>query len=66
MEEEDTKWEKKKRRTEDDVGTIQPGCDDGGDEKLGTVGVLAGISHGEQARLAVLQLEVLVYRFGHH
>lgn len=31
--------------TEDDVGTIKPGSDNGGDEELRTVGVLACVSH---------------------
>ena len=34
--------------------------DDGGDEELRAVGVLAGVSHREEARLGVLELEVLV------
>jgi hypothetical protein len=34
--------------------------DDSGDEELRAVGVLASIGHGQQARLGVLQLEVLV------
>ena len=32
----------------------------GGNEELGSVGVLSGISHGKETRLGVLQLEVLV------
>jgi hypothetical protein len=34
--------------------------DDGGDEELGTVGVLASVGHGEETLLGVLELEVLV------
>lgn len=33
---------------------------DGGDEELGTVGVLAGVGHGQLALLGVLELEVLI------
>lgn len=33
---------------------------DGGDEELRTVGILAGIGHGEETLLRVLKLEVLV------
>ena len=32
----------------------------GGDEELGTVGVLSGVGHGQPAGTKVLQLEVLV------
>jgi hypothetical protein len=45
---------------ENDVAAIEPRGDDGGDEELGAVGVGASVSHGEQTRLGVLQLEVLV------
>jgi len=31
-----------------------------GDEKLRTVGVLSGVSHGQEERLSMLQFEVLV------
>ena len=48
-------------RTEDDVGTIEPGSYDGGDEELRAVGVLASVSHGEDTGLRVLELEVLIY-----
>ena len=48
-------------RTEDDVRVIEPRGDDGGDEELGAVGVLAGVGHGEDVGFAVLELEVLVY-----
>lgn len=33
---------------------------DGGDEKLGAVGVAAGVSHGQVARAGVLDAKVLV------
>jgi hypothetical protein len=42
------------------MGTVQPRGNDSGDEELRSVGVLAGVGHGEQTRLSVLQLEVLV------
>jgi hypothetical protein len=59
---------------EDDVLAIEPGGDDGGDEELGAVaagvrGALksdeslrdgSSIGHGQEERLVVLQLEVLV------
>lgn len=45
---------------EDDVLTIQPRGDDGGDEELGAVGVGASVGHGEKSRLGVAVLEVLV------
>lgn len=34
--------------------------DDGGDEELGAVGVLAGVGHRQLSLLGVLELEVLV------
>lgn len=34
--------------------------DNGGDEELRSVGVLAGVGHGEETLLGVLELEVLV------
>ena len=34
--------------------------DDGGDEELRPIGVLAGVGHGEETLLRVLELEVLV------
>jgi hypothetical protein len=46
--------------TEDDVLTVQPGGNDGGDEELGSVGVGSSVGHGEQEGLVVPQLEVLV------
>ena len=47
-------------RTEDDVRVIEPRGDDGGDEELGAVGVLASVGHGKKEGLGVLQREVLV------
>jgi len=44
----------------DDVLSVQPAGDDRGDEELRAVCVWAGIGHGEQAGLGVLELEVLV------
>jgi hypothetical protein len=37
----------------------EKGCTSG-DEELGSVGVLSGVGHGEETRLGVLQLEVLI------
>ena len=48
------------RRTENNVRAIEPAGDDGGDEELGPVRVLSSVSHGEDTRLGVLELEVLV------
>jgi hypothetical protein len=45
---------------EDDVLAIQPGSDNGCNEELGAVGVWAGVGHGEETWLGVLDLEVLV------
>ncbi|KAK6539314.1 hypothetical protein TWF694_009548 [Orbilia ellipsospora] len=45
---------------EDDVSAIEPAGDNSGNEKLGTVGVLAGIGHAQQTWLGVLDLEVLI------
>jgi len=44
----------------DDVGTVEPAGDNGGDEELRSVGVLASVGHAQQTRLGVLHLEVLV------
>lgn len=43
-----------------DVFAIEPVCGGGGDEELASVGVGSGVGHGQNARLGVLQLEVLV------
>ena len=51
----------KKKHTEDDVSTIEPGGHNGGDEELRAVGVLSGVSHGKDTGLGVLELEVLIY-----
>ena len=48
---------------EDDVTTIEPGGDDGGDEELRAVGVGAGVGHAEHEGAAVGELEVLVCEF---
>lgn len=48
------------RRTEDDVGAIEPGGNDRGNEELRAVGVLSGICHGQSTGLGVLELEVLI------
>jgi hypothetical protein len=45
------------------VSAVQVGSGDGGDEKLGSVGVPASVGHGEESRLVVLQNEVLVREF---
>ena len=42
------------------MGTIKPRRYDGGDEELRTIRVLAGVSHGKEALLRVLKLEVLI------
>lgn len=46
--------------TEDDVLSVQPGGDDGGDEELRTVGVGSSVGHGEEEGAIVLKLKVLV------
>lgn len=46
--------------TEDDVGTIEPRGDDGGDEELGSVGVLSSVGHGKETGLGVLKVEVFI------
>ena len=45
---------------EDDVLAVEPRSDDSGDEELGSIGVGAGIGHGEEEGFGVLELEVLV------
>lgn len=49
---------------EDDVLTIEPAGDDGGDEELGTVSVTASVGHREETGAIVLKLEVLVLELG--
>jgi len=49
--------------TEDDMLAIEPRGDDGGDEELGAIGVGTSIGHGQQARLGVGLLEVLIGEF---
>jgi len=44
----------------DDMLAIQPARHHGRDEELGAVGVLAGVGHGQQSGLLVLEVEVLV------
>lgn len=46
--------------TEDDVLSVEPRGDNGGDEELRAVGVGSGVGHGEEVRLVVLELEVLI------
>lgn len=43
--------------------SIQPAGDNGGDEKLGAIGVWSSIGHGEKVWPIVLQLEVLISEF---
>jgi len=45
---------------ENDVLAVQPRGDDRADEELGTVRVWASIGHGKDARLSVLEGEVLI------
>jgi hypothetical protein len=45
---------------EDDVASVQPACDDRGNEELAAVGVFAGVGHAEKALAGVLELEVLI------
>ena len=49
---------------EDDVAAIEPAGDDGGDEELGAVGVLAAVGHAQETLAGVLELEVLVRELG--
>ena len=48
----------------DDVLAVEPRGLNSGDEKLGAVGVLAGVGHRQQARSVVFQLEVFVRELG--
>ena len=43
-----------------DVPSIQPACDNSGDEELGSIGVCARIGHREDAWRVMLQGKVLV------
>jgi hypothetical protein len=42
--------------------SIEPGCWRCGDEELRTIGIGAGISHGEKPGLSVLHDEVLIWK----
>jgi len=46
--------------TEDDVLAVEPRGDDGGDEELRAVGVGTRVGHGQDTRLGVSSLEVLI------
>jgi hypothetical protein len=46
--------------TKDNVLAIQPRGHDSGDEELRTVGVGTSVSHGQEERTVVLQLEVFI------
>lgn len=46
--------------TEDDVLSVEPRGDDGGDEELRAVRVRASVGHRKEVRLVVLELEVLI------
>lgn len=48
---------------ENDMGSVQPAGRNCGDEELRSIGVLAGVSHGELTRPGVLHLEVLICEF---
>ena len=45
---------------ENDVFPVEPRSLNGGDEKLGTIGVGTGVCHGKEELLAVSELEVFV------
>lgn len=45
---------------EDNVLAVEPGSYNGRDEKLGAVGIGAGVSHREEERLAVCEFEVFI------
>ena len=49
---------------ENNVLAVQPGCNNGGDEELGAVGVGARVGHGEETFLGVLLDEVLISKLG--
>jgi hypothetical protein len=44
------------------VLSVQPRSDDSGDEKLGSIGVGTGVGHRQKSRLAVFELEILIYK----
>jgi len=46
--------------TEHYVSAVEPAGDDGGDEELRAVGVLACICHGQKSGLSVLKFEVFI------
>lgn len=46
--------------TEDHMLVVEPRARDKSEEKLGAIGVRASVSHGEQAWLGVLDLEIFV------
>jgi len=50
--------------TKHNVLAVQPRSLDRGDEELGTIGVGAGIRHGQNVRAGVLELEVFVGELG--
>mmetsp|Transcript_62401 Transcript_62401/g.71567 ORF Transcript_62401/g.71567 Transcript_62401/m.71567 type:complete len:201 (+) Transcript_62401:2354-2956(+) len=49
--------------SENNMSTIQPGGNNGGDEKLTSVGVGSSIGHGQESGLGVLQAEVFIFEF---
>ena len=53
-----------KNLAENDVAAIEPAGDDGGDEELGAVGVLAAVGHAQETLASVLELEVLIRELG--
>lgn len=44
------------------MSVIEPAGNDSCDEELGSIGVLSGIGHGEESRLVVLELKVLIWK----
>jgi len=49
--------------TKDNVFAVEPAGNDGGDEELRSIGSRTSVSHGQESRLGVLQLEVLIFEF---
>lgn len=49
---------------EDNMAAVEPACDDGGNEELRAVGVLAAVGHAKKALARVLELEVLIGELG--